>query len=250
VSAGATPIRRAVVTGGASGIGRATVRRLLRDGVEVIAVDRAGEALEALADEGAAIVTADLAREDDRARVCEAGAGADYLVNSAGIMRVSPILEVTAAEWRDVLAVNAEAVFFLCQGLGARLRPGGAIVNLSSAAGKLANNTDVACYAASKAAVLSITRSFAHALADAPIRVNAVCPGLVSTPMQSQVLEEVAALRNTTVEALSSSRTANVPLGRECTPEECAGVICFLLSDDAAYMTGQAVNVTGGLVTW
>jgi len=250
VSPGAPPIRRAVVTGGASGIGRATVRRLLRDGVEVIAVDRPGEALEALAAEGASIVAADLVREDDRARVCAAGAGADYLVNSAGIMRVSPILEVTPDEWRDVLAVNAEAVFFLCQGLGARLRPGGAIVNLSSAAGKLANNTDVACYAASKSAVMSVTRSFAYALAEVPIRVNAVCPGLVTTPMQTQVLEEVAALRDTTVEALSERRNASVPLRRECTPEECAGVICFLLSDDAAYMTGQSVNVTGGLVTW
>lgn len=238
------------MTGAASGIGRATVRRLRRGGSEVVAVDRAGEALDALAREGASIIAADLVREDDRSRVCEAGDGADYLVNSAGIMRVSPILDVTPAEWREVLAINAEAVFFLCQGLGSRLRPGGAIVNLSSAAGKLANNTDVACYAASKAAVASVTRSFAHALADVPIRVNAVCPGLVTTPMQQQVLEQVAALRDVTVDALSASRNAQVPLGRECTPDEVAGLICFLLSDDAAYMTGQSVNFTGGLVTW
>jgi NAD(P)-dependent dehydrogenase (short-subunit alcohol dehydrogenase family) len=243
-------IRRAVVTGAASGIGRATVRRLLRDGNEVIAVDRAGEALDALVSEGASIITADLVQEDDRVRVCEAGDGADYLVNSAGVMRVSPILEVTPAEWRDVLAVNAEAVFFLCQGYATRLRPGGAIVNLSSAAGKLATTTDVACYAASKAAVASVTRSFAHALADVPIRVNAVCPGLVTTPMQRQVVEEVAALRGVSVEALSASRIGSVPLGRACTPEEVAGLICFLLSDDAAYMTGQSVNFTGGTVTW
>jgi NAD(P)-dependent dehydrogenase (short-subunit alcohol dehydrogenase family) len=238
------------VTGAASGIGRATVQRLLRDGNEVVAVDRAGAALDALVGEGASVVAADLVREDDRARVYEAGDGADYLVNSAGIMRVSPILQVTPAEWRDVLAVNAEAVFFLCQGFATRLRPGGAIVNLSSAAAKLATNTDAACYAASKAAVVSVTRSFAHALAGIPIRVNAVCPGLVTTPMQQQVVAEVAALRGVSVEALSASRMGNVPLGRECTPEEVAGLICFLLSDDAAYMTGQSVNFTGGTVTW
>ena len=243
-------IRRAVVTGAASGIGRATVRRLLQEGNEVVAVDRAGEGLDALAAGGASIVAADLVREDDRARVCDAGDGADYLVNSAGIMRVSPILEVTPAEWREVLAINAEAVFFLCQGFATRLRPGGAIVNLSSAAGKLATNTDVACYAASKAAVASVTRSFAHALAEIPIRVNAVCPGLVTTPMQQQVVEQVAALRGVSTEALSASRTRSVPLGRECRPEEVAGLICFLLSDDAAYMTGQSVNFTGGTVTW
>jgi NAD(P)-dependent dehydrogenase (short-subunit alcohol dehydrogenase family) len=241
---------RAVVTGAASGIGRATALRLLNDGVDVLAVDRPGHALDALVGAGARILAADLVREDELAKVCEAGAGADYLVNSAGIMRVTPILDVTPHEWRDVLAVNAEAVFFLCQGLGARLRPGGAVVNLSSAAAKLATNTDVACYAVSKAAVGSITRSFAYALADVPIRVNAVCPGLVNTPMQEQVLKEVATLRGVSVESLSESRNANVPLGRQCTPEECAGLICFLLSDQAAYMTGQSINFSGGLVTW
>jgi NAD(P)-dependent dehydrogenase (short-subunit alcohol dehydrogenase family) len=109
---------------------------------------------------------------------------------------------------------------------------------------------EVAAYAASKTTILSITRSFAYALADRPVRVNAICPGIVDTPMQDVVIDRVSRLRGMSAEALQGARNTAVPLGRASAPQECAAVIWFLLSDEAAYMTGQAVNFTGGLVTW
>jgi NAD(P)-dependent dehydrogenase (short-subunit alcohol dehydrogenase family) len=240
--------RRAVVTGAASGIGEAVARRLLAEGVEVVGADRDEAGLARLAAQGARTLAVDLARPDDRARVVEAADGGDYLVNAAGIIRLQPIFETTLDDWRDIFAVNAEAVFFLCQAVGPRLRPGGAIVNLSSTSAKVSSTTEAAIYAASKAAVVSITRSFAYALASRPVRVNAVCPGITDTPMQDRVLEDVARIRGTTFDELAQARLASVPLGRTSSPDECAGLIHFLLSEESGYMTGQAVNFSGGLV--
>jgi NAD(P)-dependent dehydrogenase (short-subunit alcohol dehydrogenase family) len=192
----------------------------------------------------------DLADQADREKLAEAADGFDYLVNSHGIIKIKPIFEVSVEDWRAVQGVNAESVFFLCQRIGPRLRPGGAIVNLSSSSAKLASTIEVAPYAASKTTILSITRSFAYALASRPVRVNAICPGIIDTPMQDNVLEGVSRLRHTGVAALEEARNRMVPLGRAASAAECAGGIWFLLSDDSAYMTGQAVNFTGGLVTW
>jgi NAD(P)-dependent dehydrogenase (short-subunit alcohol dehydrogenase family) len=241
--------RKAVVTGGARGIGRAAVERLLREGVGVVAVDLDEAGLEAAASAGAETLVADVGDPAGREVVVEASAGADYLVNAAGIIRLKPIFEFTVDDWRDVLRVNAESIFFLCQQIGPRLRDGGSIVNLSSSSAKLATTTEASVYAASKTAILSVTRSFAYALAPR-VRVNAICPGIVDTPMQDLVLDEVAVIRGVAREELEQARTRTVPLGRASSVEECAGLIWFLLSDDAAYMTGQAINWTGGMVTW
>jgi NAD(P)-dependent dehydrogenase (short-subunit alcohol dehydrogenase family) len=218
--------------------------------MSVLAVDRSVDGLEPLAAGGAETLVADLADELERARVVEAGEGADYLVNSAGIIRVAPIGDVTLAEFRDVFAVNVEAVFFLCQQVGPRLAPNGAIVNLSSSSAKLATTIEVAAYAASKTTILSITRSFAYALAARPVRVNAILPSIVDTPMQEAVLATVAPMRGTTADDWRTARNKLVPLGRGSSPDECAALIWFLLSDESGYMTGQAINFTGGLVTW
>lgn len=242
--------RRAIVTGAASGIGRAVAERLLRDGMQVLAVDRDAAGLGRLTAANCNHHIADLADHAQRLTLAAQAGGYDYLVNSAGVILLKPISEVTLADWRHVQTVNAEATFFLCQQIGPRLRPGGAIVNLSSSSAKLANTTEVAAYAASKTAVLSITRSFAHAFAPIPVRVNAVCPGIIDTPMQEAVIARVAAARGLTEAEFVAARHKAVPLGRAGTAAECAGTIAFLLSDDAAYMTGQAVNLTGGMVTW
>jgi NAD(P)-dependent dehydrogenase (short-subunit alcohol dehydrogenase family) len=242
--------KRAVVTGAASGIGEAVVERLLTEGVDVLAVDVDAARLGPVAASGAQTLVADLGTEAGCAAVAEAGAGADYLVNSAGIIRLRPILEVSRDDWRDIFRVNAEAIFFLCQQLGPALREGGAIVNLSSVSAKLATTLETAAYSASKTTVLAITRSFAYALAPRNVRVNAICPGIIDTPMQDKVLADVAALREVSFQELSDRRTATVPLARGARPSECAAAIWFLLSDESSYMTGEAMNFSGGLAMW
>jgi NAD(P)-dependent dehydrogenase (short-subunit alcohol dehydrogenase family) len=242
--------RKAIVTGAASGIGRAATERLIDEGVRVLAVDLDGARLQTDAFSKCDVFVADLADPDEREKLAAAADGYDYLVNAAGILRVKPILEVTVEDWRTIQTVNAESVFFLCQQVGARLNPGGAIVNLSSSSSKLATSVDVAPYAASKTTILSITRSFAYAFADRQVRVNAICPGIVETEMQTKFLEGVAQKRGTTAAAFDAQRKKAVPLGRGASAAECAGLIWFLLSDEAAYMTGQAINFTGGLVNW
>jgi NAD(P)-dependent dehydrogenase (short-subunit alcohol dehydrogenase family) len=242
--------KRALVTGGASGIGFAIARRLINEGAEVIVVDRNETGLGPVAALGAKTVAVDLASAEGRAQLLKSVDALDYLVNSAGIIELSSIWDVKPGQWQRTFSVNAEAVFFLCQIFGRQIRPGGAIVNLSSAAAKQGTAHEGAVYAASKAAVISMTRSFAFALADRPVRVNAVCPGIIDTPMQQTVVSAMAPLRGQTELENVTARLKAIPLGRMATPEECAAVVCFLLSADASYMTAQAVNVTGGTVTW
>lgn len=242
--------RRAVVTGAARGIGLAVAQRLLEEGADVLAVDLDAGGLAAIEADGARALAADLSTEEGVAAVVAEGAGADYLVNSHGIIRLRSIFEAGRQDWHDIFAVNAESIFFLCQQLGPRLRERGAIVNLSSSSAKLATTTETAMYAASKTAILSITRSFAYALAPQGIRVNAICPGIIDTPMQDAVLEEVARLRGVTAQELADARETSVPLRRGASPQECAAAIWFLLSDDSSYMTGEAMNLSGGLAMW
>lgn len=242
--------RRAVVTGAASGIGQAVALRLLREGVHVIGVDRNEAGLDRVIDAGAEPFVGDLTSDADRDRLVSLGQGADHLVNAAGIIRLKPILEFTVMDIREIYAINVEATWDLTSRIGRSMPSGSSIVNLSSSSAKLATTTEAAVYASSKTAVLSLTRSFAYAFAPSNVRVNAICPGIVDTPMQERVLADVSAERGITVEALSAARNKTVPLGRSSSADECAGAIWFLLSDESAYMTGQAINFTGGLVTW
>lgn len=242
--------RRAVVTGGARGIGQATARRLLAEGASVLAVDLDAEGLQEIAAEGAETLVASVADADGRAAIAAAAGEIDYLVNAAGILFVRSIWDVGIEEWRRLYAVNVEGTFFLIQALGRAIRDGGAIVNLSSSSAKLSSTVEVTPYSSSKAAVVGVTRSWAYVLAPRHIRVNAILPGIIDTPMQDRVLDDVAPLRGMTAEELSVARLKSIPLGRSASADECAGVIWFLLSDAAAYMTGQAINQTGGLVMW
>lgn len=238
----------AVVTGAASGIGRSTALRLARDGADVLAVDRDAERLAKL--DGVRTLAVDLSSSEGRDAVIAAAGPATMLVNAAGIIRLKSILDFTIQDIRDIYAVNVEAVWDLCSRLGRDMPSGSAIVNVSSVSAKAPVTPETGVYASSKAAVVSITKSFAYAYAPRNVRVNAVCPGIMDTPMQDVVIDRLAELRGVSAQSISDARQATVPLGRGAHPDECAGLIAFLLSDEAAYMTGQAINQTGGMVMW
>jgi NAD(P)-dependent dehydrogenase (short-subunit alcohol dehydrogenase family) len=238
-----------IVTGAASGIGRATALHLLGTGSRVVAVDRDEAGLAEVAGRGAEPLVADVTARDGR-RAIAAVAGAGGLVNAAGVIRLSPIADVTEDDWDAIHAVNVRAVFFLLQAMQDALPAGSAVVNVASIAGKTGSTVEAAAYGASKAGLLSVTRTFAHAWARRSVRVNAVCPGVVETPMNQVVLHGIARARGVSAEVVEEARRDAIPLGRTASADEVARVIAFLLSADAGYMTGQAVNVSGGLVTY
>jgi NAD(P)-dependent dehydrogenase (short-subunit alcohol dehydrogenase family) len=242
---------RAIVTGAASGIGRATALLLLERGASVVAADRDASGLTLVADAGAEPVVCDVTDPVDRAWLVDAaGPACNRLVNAAGIIRLTTLEAASEDDWEQVMGVNAKALFFLCQRFVPHMHAGGAVVNVASGAGKTGSTHEAAVYGASKAAVLSVTRSFAHAYARRGVRVNAVCPGLVDTPMNDVVLERIAPLRGIEPNEFGRSRIGAVPLGRMADPREVAEVIAFLLSDASSYMTGQSLNVTGGTITY
>lgn len=244
--------RRAVVTGAASGMGRSCAERFLAEGWDVLAVDVNTAGLEPLRTAGAATLVADLSDAPGREQaIATATAGrVDALVNAAGVILLKTIWDVTTSDVRRVFAANAESTFFLCQQIGPRMAEGGAIVNFSSPSAKLATTIEAAVYAATKTAILSITRSFAYALAPRRIRVNAISPGITDTPMQDAVLREVSLQRGTTPEALAETRLQGVPLGRSAPPAELAGVVWWMCADESTYLTGQCLNYDGGYVMW
>lgn len=240
--------RTALVTGAASGIGRAVAERLLAEGADVVAADRDAAGLAKL--DGVRAIPCDLAVTGERQALVEHAGQVDFLVNAAGVIRLRPLDDVTEADWDWIHGVNARAMFFLMQAVAARMRPGSAIVNIASSAGKTASTVEAAVYNTTKAAVIAMTKTFAHAYAGRGVRVNCVCPAITRTPMLDVVSQELAAARGIAPEEVEASYHRTIPLGRSAEPAEIAGVVCFLLSSEAGYMTGQAVNVTGGLVMY
>jgi NAD(P)-dependent dehydrogenase (short-subunit alcohol dehydrogenase family) len=236
-----------IVTGAASGIGRAVAERLTRAGARVIAVDRDAAGLATLA--AAATLVADVTDPETPAALA-ATRGVTSLVNAAGIIRLTALDDVSEDDWDATFAVNARAPFFLTQAVGRILPSGGAVVNVASGAGKTGATVEAAVYSATKAAVLSMTRTFAAAWARRGVRVNAVCPGVIETPMNETVLEGIASIRGVPREQVELARNAAIPMGRPAAPGEVADVVAFLLSDESGYMTGQSINVTGGTITY
>lgn len=241
-----------LVTGAGSGIGKAAAEILIAHGARVLANDLSVERLADLIELGATPAPGDVSEAGTIEELAAAAnaAGVTHLVNAAGILESRPLPEVDREMYDRIFAVNARSVFFLCQAICPLLPRGGSVVNVSSSSAKTGTTLEVAVYAATKAAVLSMTRAFAFQYAGDGVRVNAVCPGIIDTPMQDKLLEGVAAERGISVERLGEERNKMVPLGRPGSPEECAEVMAFLLSDSASYMTGQAINISGGQITW
>src|SRR5882724_3442919 len=173
----------------------------------------------------------------------------DILVNNAGIYRAAATLDVTEEHWDAIMTINAKAVFFATQAvLPAMLaQKRGSIVSIASMAGKIGSKTNLP-YNASKAAVISMTKSLALAHAADGIRVNCVCPGFVETDMWTMVAREQGALLNQSPEDFTRRRLHQIPLGRMEKPEDVAHVIAFLAGPRSGYMTGQALSVDGGLL--
>jgi NAD(P)-dependent dehydrogenase (short-subunit alcohol dehydrogenase family) len=250
----------AIVTGAGRGIGRATALELARLGADIAVAELdAGAGADKTAalvqDTGrrAVVIPTDVTKRDDLAAMVERTLAAlgriDVLVNNAGIYRAAPALEVTEEHWDAIMTINAKAVFFASQAVLPTMIAAkqGSIVNLASMAGKIGSRTNLP-YNASKAAVVSITKSLALAHAADGVRVNCVCPGFVETDMWTMVAREQGALLGLTPEEFTKKRLETVPLGRMERPEDVAQVIGFLASPRAAYMTGQALSVDGGLV--
>jgi NAD(P)-dependent dehydrogenase (short-subunit alcohol dehydrogenase family) len=249
----------AIVTGAGRGIGRATALELGRMGADVVVAELDRATAERTADEVRALgrralsVVTDVTSRRDLAVMAERARGElgriDILVNNAGIYRAAGTLEITEEHWDAIMTINAKAVFFASQAVLPAMidQRHGVIVSLASMAGKVGSPSNLP-YNASKAAVISMTKSLALAHAAQGIRVNCVCPGFVETDMWATVSRELAAMGGRTPEQFTAQRRAQVPLGRMERPEDVAHVIAFLASPRAAYITGQALSVDGGLV--
>jgi NAD(P)-dependent dehydrogenase (short-subunit alcohol dehydrogenase family) len=230
--------------------------------MQVVVVDNRPDPAQAVAAEitgegGAALaLTADVTSAEDRQRLFETVwdtyGRLDVLVNNAAIQRIALPLDVTEEHYDSIMNVNTKAVFFCCQ-LALRLmlrQKSGRVINIASAAGKSASTIYHPVYNVSKAGVIALTKTFAHAVASEGILVNAVCPGIVVTPMQDLLDGEISRITGKEPARVRSERLEKVPLGRAEQPEEVAGVVSFLAGPDAGYMTGQAINVTGGMITY
>ncbi|MDR6952988.1 NAD(P)-dependent dehydrogenase (short-subunit alcohol dehydrogenase family) [Ancylobacter sp. 3268] len=247
--------RVALVTGGAIGIGRRVATRLAEEGcdVAILDLDAAGaeETAEAVRGLGrrALALAVDVARheavEEAAARIQAALGPIDIAVNNAAITAVGKVVDIDAAAWRQVFSINTDSVFHVAKAVLPDMiaRRTGRIVNIASWFGKI-GKPNYAAYSASKAAVIAFTQSLAAEVAPLGVNVNAVCPGsIVGTRMRDD------ADRMSREQGLPTAKEREhlIPIGRVGVPDDIARVVAFLASDESAYMTGQAINVTGGL---
>jgi 3-oxoacyl-[acyl-carrier protein] reductase len=231
--------KTALVTGASRGIGRAIASELAAAGATVVIGYRSGkDEAETLASElGARAVQADVSNAEEAARLVAEAGDLDILVNNAGLTRDGLLARMSDDDWRTVLETNLSSVFYTCRAVCRPMmkKRAGAIVNVSSIVG-VHGNWGQTNYAASKAGIIGFTKSLARELGSRNVRANVVAPGYVKTQLTDVLPEEATA-----------AMLQNTPLGRLGEPEDVAGAVRFLCSDEASFITGEVILVDGGL---
>src|SRR5438105_5749477 len=254
-----------LVTGAGAGIGRATALAMAAEGAVVAAADidrAAAERAAADCNEGRTVGNSrraiaieadcgDVASIDRMIAQAVAGLGRlDVIVNNAGVTRFADIMDLTEADWDRIHRVNAKGVFFCLQRAAREMMRtgGGRIINIASISGRGYAGASNAAYAASKGAVIALTKMAAQQLGRYNINVNAICPGVTRTELGARNAVTRAAERGITVEEMQAAQEAEIPIRRANTPEDIAAMAVFLASPGARNITGQSYNVDGGLV--
>jgi 3-oxoacyl-[acyl-carrier protein] reductase len=231
--------KTALVTGASKGIGRAIAAELARAGASVVVGYRSGkDEAEALAAEiGGRAVQADVSNPEEAARLVKEAGDVDVLVNNAGLTRDGLLARMSDEDWRVVIETNLSSVFYTCRAVTRPMmkKRAGSIVNISSVVG-VHGNWGQTNYAASKAGIIGFTKSLARELGSRNVRANVVAPGYVKTQLTEVLPEEATA-----------AMLQNTPLARLGEPEDVAGAVRFLCSDEASFITGEVLLVDGGL---
>ena len=231
--------KRALVTGASRGIGRGIAEELARAGADVVVGYRSGsdEAQELAEAIGARAVQADVSDPDEAKRLVDEAGDLDVLVNNAGITRDGLLARMPDADWRDVLETNLSGAFYTCRAVtrGMMRRRSGSIVNVSSIVG-VHGNPGQTNYSAAKAGLIGFTKALARELGGRGVRANVVAPGYVTTRLTDVLADD-----------LKEAMLANTPLGRLGSPQDVAGAVRFLASDEASFITGEVLLVDGGL---
>ena len=249
----------AAITGGAKGIGRACALRFAHEGARVALLDILPAEARATArrvenlGQGALAINCDVRDREQVsaavAQIVDAWGRIDVWVNNAGVYSGSPVLEVPREDWDRTLGTNFTGAFLGCGAVAPVMRRqrSGRIINVSSMAGKTSWPA-TAEYSASKSAIIGMTRTVALDMAPFGVTVNAICPGNTETDMVHQVAATVGPREGLTADEWLRQRAGDCPLGRLATPDEIAGPVAFLASEDARYITGQAISIDGGMV--
>ena len=253
--------RVAAVTGGARGIGRAICLRLASEGADIAVVDLDEAGAQVVVGEVNALgrqavaLKVDVTNPDQVNRmVAETVAtlgSLDIMVNNAGIQYIATLLETEEQQWDRMFDVNLKSMWLCARAAAAQMirqGRGGRIINASSRAGKVASSLPIGAYVVSKHAVVGLTRQLALELAPHGVLVNAYCPGVVDTPMWDLIDRLVAERRGVPLGSVKKGAVDAIPLGRIEQPEDVARLVAFLASSESDYMTGQAINITGGSV--